>query len=354
MIGTFHCCTAMVRNIRTLRYAASLCGIVFALLSAGGTAAAAAPEGPRLAFTSWSEPPIPLELFSVDPSGSELRRIAPVAGTKWRGAPIPFGGPTWSPDGSLIAYNGYFRSKAPRILVATADGGAIRAIRGTRMASEPVFSPNGRIIAFSKSQTRGRFFGTTAWIVNIETGSSRRLTPWRDGLHYEPSSFSPDGSMLAMSRGRRGRQHAVALRLNSGEWSVIARNAEAPVYSPDGSRIAMLGFPNGTRLGRKGANSDLYVKSAGSRRPQRITHTFNLWEWKPSWDPSGERLAYVRNTESEILPLGFTSVIMEINRDGTCARKVYGLPSNNGLSGASLYGPAWQPGPGREAGRIAC
>jgi hypothetical protein len=40
---------------------------------------------------------------------------------------------------------------------------------------------------------------------------------------------------------------------------------------------------------------------------------------------------------------------MEINVDGICSRKIL-----TGGSGTALYGAAWQPGPGREAGPIVC
>ncbi len=39
---------------------------------------------------------------------------------------------------------------------------------------------------------------------------------------------------------------------------------------------------------------------------------------------------------------------MAINADGTCLTKVFSDPD------LTLYGAAWQPGPGREAGPIVC
>lgn len=40
--------------------------------------------------------------------------------------------------------------------------------------------------------------------------------------------------------------------------------------------------------------------------------------------------------------------LMEINADGSCQTKVISM------AGTYLLAPAWQPGPGREAGRIEC
>ena len=70
-----------------------------------------------------------------------------------------------------------------------------------------------------------------------------------------------------------------------------------------------------------------------------------------SWDPSGKRIAFVRYRpeETESDEIGIGSAIMEVNADGSCLRPVL-TPSR----GIAFYGVAWQPGPGREAGRIAC
>jgi hypothetical protein len=59
------------------------------------------------------------------------------------------------------------------------------------------------------------------------------------GLFASPSSFSPDGSTLAISRQWRERPAAVAIRLDGSGEAVLAQNAGAPVYSPDGSRLAL-------------------------------------------------------------------------------------------------------------------
>jgi Tol biopolymer transport system component len=173
-------------------------------------------------------------------------------------------------------------------------------------------------------------------------------------LTLSPSSFSPDGSELALSRTGHGKPAAVAMHLADRQMSVIAHGAESPVYSPDGQWIALLAYRSKNVGGRDGffLATDLYVKSAHRPGLRQLTRTANRWESSPSWDPSGDRVAYTQGTSDELLPFGFTNVVMAINRDGTCANKVFDRARPNGSS--ALYGPAWQPGVGREAGRIAC
>jgi Tol biopolymer transport system component len=258
-----------------------------------------------------------LELLSVGADGRQLQRIAGgPAGEKKvaTGAPVPF-----APDGS-----------------------GLREVPGTSDATHPVFSPDGHTLAFGRSRERhsqinthnpipsllhGRSYqSTTTWLLDLQSGQERRLTPWRNGLDIEPSSFSPDEALLAVSRSFRGSNEVATVSLGTGATTVLAHDAEDPAYSPDGSRL---------------------------------THTRYRQEASPSWDPSGARLAYTQTTAPEPLASGFglTNVAMEINAEGSCPTRLIGRPRAGRLPkplGPGLYGPTWQPGPGREAGAIQC
>ena len=121
------------------------------------------------------------------------------------------------------------------------------------------------------------------------------------------------------------------------------------MYSPDGTKIALVRRVDG--YGRsEGEDTDLYVINADGTGLRRLTRTPGQPELWPSWDPSGQRLAYVRLplVRSEDAIFGYGNALMEINADGTCQTRAFSpRPS---LS----FSLAWQPGPGREAGRIEC
>jgi Tol biopolymer transport system component len=127
---------------------------------------------------------------------------------------------------------------------------------------------------------------------------------------------------------------------------VLAAGATDGVYSPDGSRLALL------RLGRhRGAGTtDLFVMDADGSHASRLTSTPGRLELWPSWDPSGRRLAYaqLRAGGGERALIGFGDSVSEINADGTCRTPILASPQ------LAFYGPTWQPGAGREAGPIAC
>lgn len=290
--------------------------------------------------------------------------------------PSPFAAPSWFADGSLLAYSGQAPGRRLAIFVVRADGTGPRQLPKTIGGRHPVVSADGRYIAFSRSRLvtprfnpkrpleslyKDGFSSTSAWLLDRLGGGQRRLTPWRNGLHVEPSSFSPDGSTLALSRSERGESEAIEIDLSDGAVTVIARRAKEPVYSPDGSRLAFVSYRDrnvAEGFGEPVLAGELYVRPRAGGPPLRLTHTEEWQEAAPSWDPSGERLAYTQSTGDEPFGLGFTNVIKQVNADGSCRQLLFGqvarlTPEEFGPS-VAINGPSWQPGPGREAGPIAC
>jgi Tol biopolymer transport system component len=345
-----------------------------ALTIAVGSAGAAAPEGPRLAFVKWGPKPQRLELLSIDPSGLDVRRLAGGSKLGRDHLPVPFNHPSWSPDGSLIAFSSYVPQKKTKIFIAAPDGSGLHAVPGTVGGGDPVFAPDGHTIAFARSRYRephinlqdplksleSGYSSTTTWTIGLDGTEARRLTSWHDGVYNTPSSFSPDGKTLAISLQGPSRRDIVAITLATGRRTVLARDAEELVYSPDGSRSAFVSYrdhnvnPEGGFDG-PALESELYVENVDGSGLTRITHTHDRQEGAPSWDPSGEQLAYTQSTGDDWFGLGVTNVVMEINADGTCPTRVFGRPAKpKSRRLVGFYGPAWQPGPGREAGAIAC
>ena len=230
------------------RYAGSFCGAVLVLAAgcfgAGEAFAAPVPEGPRLAFvaTAGLEP----SARTVNTVGADSPRPAVVArGSRDGVAPSPLDGVSWSADGSLLAFTG---SKGGRhgIYTVRADGTGLRFLRGTRGGSNPVFSPDGSRIAFSREHLgKGVFPGSTPWVARVDGSRAHRLAEWRKGVEYIPSSFSPDGSALALTRRMSFDPNQSAALLfaldGSGDRRPLVRfPASEPVFSPDGSQVVLV------------------------------------------------------------------------------------------------------------------
>jgi dipeptidyl aminopeptidase/acylaminoacyl peptidase len=321
---------------------------------AAGTASAAAPEGPRLAVIKWDVLEGRYVLETVDRSGAQPLRLAG-GGERKRPLPEIFEAPTWSPDGSKIAFVGVAHSlesglRGDRLYVVGADGHDQKLLPGTHGSISPVFAPDGNSIAFTRLGRRG----ASIWLVDLVGGAPRRITPARRGLYMFSDSFSPDGSVLLATRfvGQR-QEEIVAVHLSTGKVKTVLRGATEAVYSPDGTRLALVRWRLLRRRdGTRTVSSDLFTSKADGSGLQRLTKTRYQDEAYPSWDPSGERLAFVRNlpelAENELVEIGVGASVMQVNADGTCPREIL-EPSF-----VAIYGAGWQPGLGREVGRIAC
>lgn len=333
-----------------------------ALLLAASVASAVAPEGPRLAVVRLNAEPLRLELLTVDSSGALPVRLA---GGGRRSGPFPdfFSPLSWSPDGSQMAFSAFVARRGRegegrrRIFAVDADGSDLRAVPLTKGAYGPVFSPDGHSLAFTRFRRRpyvvvnGKvkhrgFEGAAIWILDLATGTARQLTPWRYGLEYLSSSFSPDGATLLATRlddRRTDEFEPVAVSVSTGGATRLFADGLFPVYSPDGSRVVVV-------RETVGEDTDLYIVGADGRGVRRLTRTPDRDEFFASWDPSGERLAYIRFSagDSEAASEGIGDALLQINADGTCQTKLLSA------RGVGFSVPAWQPGPGREAGPINC
>jgi hypothetical protein len=317
----------VARLRRTVRRGLVIGGL--ALLLTGGAASAAAPDGPRLALIKQTWKPPTTTVFTVGPRGNDPFRLAAAQELANHFGPL-----SWSADGAEVGF-----SEIREFWLAKAGGGGARRINAEG-AEGPVFAPVGDTVAFTREELPDR---ATIWTIDLTTWEQRRLTPERAGLAYFASSFSPDGATLLATRfddRLRGVAEPVAIDLATGAVTRLLRDGLQPIYSPDGSRIALL-----RKVGKRQLN-DLFVLNPGTGALRRLTRTAPGYELFPSWDPSGMRIAFARFRGRHF---EWANSIVQVNADGSCEAEI--LPRKRRVT---YYGLAWQPGPGRGTGPIDC
>jgi Tol biopolymer transport system component len=214
-----------------------------------------------------------------------------------------------SPQPSLAGAFAY-STHSGDIWVVNADGSGLRQLTrsGAGFDFEPTWSPDGTRIAFQTTRgVRPPSGETNIFVIDADGSDERQLTR-PPGFRYGGSSpdWSPDGARIAF-----GSAHGLALvRPSGGSVTLVGVSGDAPRWSPDSSTLAYIA-PTGSG---QPTNQDVYLVSASGSKPRRLTKEPGL-EFPGAWSPDGKRLAYF----VQVRGAGHTVIV---NRDGSHATQV--------------------------------
>ena len=228
----------------------------------------------------------------------------------------PIMSPSWSPDGSHLAYVTFEQGRAVTYVQSlfTRQRFELAAFPGSNSA--PVWAPDGKQLAIVLTRD-----GTSAIYLVRPDGSGLRRITFSDAIDTEPS-FSPDGRFLLFASDRGGSVQIYRMPAEGGyaeRMTFEGKNNFSPRYSPDGNNFVFMHSTGG----------QFYIATQDFQTRQLQVLTDVGWEKKPSFAPNGKIVLFA--TES----LG-RGILATVSSDGRVKQKM--IPQQG-----DIREPMWGP-----------
>jgi TolB protein len=219
------------------------------------------------------------EIWAMDPDGANQRQI-----TRFNSDSIQ---PAVAPDGTKVAFTSYARGN-PGIFVFSVD--PIRDLRfynqRASVNSSPSFTPDGKQIVYSSSAPNDRC--CRIFLANLDGTGFRNLTSLVS-KDMEPKVNPKTGSEIVFVSGRSGPQQVYKMNIDGGDMDRLTEGvgeAGNPAWHPGGQHIAFAwtrGFSAGAW--------NIFVMDVATRQYTQLTHGEGRNE-NPSWAPDGRHIVF--------------------------------------------------------------
>jgi TolB protein len=227
----------------------------------------------------------------------------------------PIISPSWSPDGSELAYV-TFHDKKAKVVIRNVRQGTTREVASFKGSnSAPAFSPDGRTLAVTLSKDGG----SHVYLMDRSGANVRRVTE-STGIDTE-ARFSPDGASLYFVSDRGGGPQIYRQPVGGGGATRVTFNGAyniSPALSPDGKLLAYISREAGFKV---------MVMNLGTGEVRGISDTND--DESPSFAPNSRYIIYATKA-------GGRDVLMTSLTDGKGKATLI-------ESGLDIREPVWGP-----------
>ena len=250
-----------------------------------------------------------LDIYTMNPDGTNATRLLPASGySNWDAR--------WTPDHNKIAFVSS-RTGASKIFIMNANGtNPVQLTFGGCNDRHPAPSPDGTKIAFQRPCAGGGLF-----VVNTDGSGLTQVT--FNSADQQPT-WLPDGSRIIFANNLETPTGIYRVKLDGTDrfpiQSCVTAICQAPMVSPDGTRLAWWSPGNDGQITIRTFATDTYVE---------LAHLGPESYYPPTFSPDGTKLIFTAG------PYATDYELWSVN-----AADGFGLTRLTTLAGPDM-GPSW-------------